>query len=56
MQSSANRGCIPFPSHTTALGRRQATFTVGLVTRAWLLANAVALRANNHERSRILRG
>lgn len=33
---------IPFPSHTTALAGARPPFTVGLVTRAWLLANAVA--------------
>ena len=32
---------IPFPSHTTALAGARPPFTVGLVTRAWLLANAV---------------
>ncbi len=33
--------CITLPIHFDRIGRRQATFTVGLVTRAWCLTNAV---------------
>lgn len=42
---------IPFPSHTTALAGSRPPFTVGLVTRAWRLANAVGYRGSHDEQT-----